>query len=102
MSLQPSMVPLFHLADTVATIKGEEEQTLEKFGAVVVFRDDAAAHFLGWGQDCVQAVLRPLVSGPMVVCNIDRANALFEFNEGESQKHINYVGFSLTLCTTTF
>ena len=90
------MVPLFHLADTIATIKGEAEKTLEKFGSVVVSRDDAAAHFLGWGQYSVQVVLRPLVSGPRVVCNIDRANALFEFNEGESLKHINSVGCSLT------
>ena len=41
------MVPLFNLADTIATIKDEAEHTLDKCGAVVIPKDDATANFQG-------------------------------------------------------
>ena len=43
-SLWTLMVPLFNLADTIATIKDEAEHTLDECGAVVIPKDDAVVH----------------------------------------------------------
>lgn len=106
------MVSLFYLADTITTIKVEAECTLDKCKDVVIPMEDPAGHFLGFGQDSIQSVLRPLVFGPKVNVNVKmclkldnlgltdehiliikaRANALFNYNKCEVDKHVNAVG----------
>ena len=69
-SLHTSMVPMFHLADQLTTIKAEAEHNVEECGAGIASKEAAGATFMGWGQDSVQAVLRPLSSAPKVEASL--------------------------------
>ena len=75
-SLRTGMIPLFHLADTLLVTTVETRAILDKGWAVVVPADEVAAQWTGWGQESVPALLKPLLSGPRVELNMDRAEHL--------------------------
>ena len=85
-SLQTSMVPLFHLADQLNTIKAEAERTVTECGAEIVPKGAAGSTFLGWGQESVQAVLRPLSSGPKVVSSLGQSIKLDDLGLSDSPR----------------
>ena len=58
---------------------------MEECGAGVVSKEDAGATFLGWGQDSVQAVLRPLSSSLKVEANFEEAIKLDNLELSQEQ-----------------
>ena len=52
-SHRTGMIPLFHLADTLAATTQETRATLDECGAVVVPADEPVAQWTGWGQELI-------------------------------------------------
>ena len=75
-SLRTGMIPLFHLADTLVATTVETRATLDECGAVVIPANEVGAQWTAWGQESVPALLKPLLSGPRVELNMDRAEHL--------------------------
>ena len=66
MSQRTSLVPLFKLTDFLARVKQRVDETLEISGAVVVPDDNPEAGFIGWGEEDVPSVFKPLLVPPQV------------------------------------
>ena len=62
------MIPLLN---NVAKVKESLDDTLEISGAVVVPDDDTEASHLGWGEEDVNAVFKPLLVLPRVNLKFD-------------------------------
>ena len=66
MSQRTSLVPLFKLTDFLARVKQHGDETLEISGTVVVPDDNPEAGFIGWGEEYVPSVFKPLLVPPQV------------------------------------
>ena len=66
MSQRTSLVPLFKLTDFLARVKQHVDETLKISGTVVVPDDNPEAGFIGWGEEDVPLVFKPLLVPPQV------------------------------------
>ena len=65
-SQRTALVPLFKLGDDITRIKRDVEDTMGSCGAVIAPRDNPDAGHLGWGEETITAVYRPLQLPPQI------------------------------------
>ena len=63
-SQKTSLVPLFRLSDQVAQVKQYGDETLDIYGAAVVPEGNPEVDHIGWGDEDVPAIFKPLLHSP--------------------------------------